>query len=156
MKIESVRVLAAMILIFGHLAAVALVFFHLHSYFRDVTEKLEIVFILTPITGLLAAASLKYVLANSVRVVAKNNTEPEISSDAFAVTTIGLSTLFVAFIIYLIASYPFGIASDPTSLRMSISMGEIALGGMLGLVVEKLFSVNLAELRKELADQLEK
>ncbi|CAK1830583.1 hypothetical protein BCT35_22775 [Vibrio lentus] len=144
MKLNNVRDIASLILIFGHILAIALVFFVLHDFFSAAADKMEIALILSPLTGLFAIAALKSIFNN-----AEVNAKPKIVSVAFASVSIGIPLCFIAMIITTIAMYPFGIASDPQSLKITLSCIEVGLGGLLGLLSEKLFDVNVKTLAAE-------
>ena len=66
---------------------------------------MELVLILSPITGVFAIAVLKNVLDEQ-----KVKIEEDAVSNAFAIFSISIPAIFVALIIYIIATYPFGVA----------------------------------------------
>lgn len=154
MKLKSIREIVAIVLIFGHLIAIGLVFFKLKDYFRDISDRLEFVFILAPITGLYAVAALKYILRSPEKTSDDAVSNIKVSS-SFALTTTSIPIVFTAFILYTLYTYPFGVANDPKSLRMTISAVEAGIGILLGLVAETLFSVDLKEVRKSVSSQSE-
>ncbi|MBX3575655.1 MAG: hypothetical protein KF723_00500 [Rhizobiaceae bacterium] len=144
MRRTVVRDIAAATLVFGHITAIVLVFVFLHDYFRLIQEKIEIVLILSPITGVFAVAALKNVMSEPA---------PRELQDAvgvsFTMFSIGIPAVFIVFICYIIVSYPFGIADSPQALRITLSAVEVALGALVGIVAEKLFSGNIEEIRRQ-------
>ncbi|CZF77199.1 hypothetical protein GCE9029_00066 [Grimontia celer] len=136
MKKSIVRDLAATILIFGHILAISLVFFVLHDYFSEASEKMEIALILAPLTGFFATAALKSIFNNQ-----NGEYEKKTVSLTFSLVVIFIPLVFIAMIVACILLYPFQIASDPQSLKITISAIEVALGGLLGLISEELFEV---------------
>jgi len=141
MRLSTVRDIASIILIFGHILAISLVFFVLHDYFSAAADKMEIALILSPLTGLFAIAGLKSIF-NHPEIEGKSKKV----SVAFSLVSIGIPLSFIAMIITTIGMYPFGIASDPQSLKITLSCIEVGLGGLLGLLSEKLFDVNVKTL----------
>lgn len=141
MKLGTVRELAALVLIAGHLIAVGLIFAKLNAW-ADAAQRLELVLILSPLTGLFALAGIRHVLGTSKRTRSRAGVTP-----AFGVVAIGLPLCFTGFIIYAIAAFPGGVASDLDGLRMTIAASEAALGALIGAVAEKLFGTDLKELR---------
>lgn len=144
MLLRHVRNAAAAVLVVGHLVAVALVFTRLHAYLATAAEKVELVLILAPLTGLFALAGVRHILSNPAGSRSRAK-----ASASFALVAVGIPLAFVGFIIYTLSVYPFGVAEDPDSLRMTLAATEAALGAMLGAVVEKLFGEDMDELRKE-------
>ena len=151
MTLRSIRDVSALILIVGHASAIMLVFFRLQGYFENVEERMEIVLILSPLTGLFALAALKNILSSAH---ATSRGSPV--RFAFAFSCVGIPIIFVALIIYTIIRYPFGIADSPQSLRMTLSAIEVALGGLIGAVSERLFGADIESLRKEEAARVRK
>ncbi|ELY5145827.1 hypothetical protein SM738_004483 [Vibrio vulnificus] len=138
MKLNTVRDIASLTLIFGHILAIGLVFFVLHDFFSDAADKMEIALILSPLTGLFAVAALKSIF--------NHQDLPEESNHvgfALATVSIGIPVTFIGMIIITIWMYPFGIASDPQSLKITLSCIEVGLGSLLGLLSEKLFNVKV-------------
>ncbi|MCM2476603.1 hypothetical protein HGO38_24460 [Rhizobium sp. CG5] len=144
MRHDSIKGMVATVLVAGHITAIILVFTHLHAYLASTAEKLEIVLILSPLTGLFALAAVKHVMRNPEIKAASRRV-----SSSYAAISVGIPVVFVGFVIYAIVAYPFGIAEDPQSLRMALAAVEVALGAMLGAIVESLFDTNLKELKKE-------
>ncbi|QHQ34831.1 hypothetical protein [Algicella marina] len=148
MRKQVVRDAVAMILIFGHLIAMGLIFTRMHAYLGTAAEKLELALILSPLTGLFALAALRHVLDSESRRKSRAK-----SNGAFAAIVLLVPACFVGFIIYTLLAYPFGVAEDLASLRMTLAATEVALGAMMGLIAERLFGVDLAELRKDIAKE---
>lgn len=142
MTINTVRNSTAMVLVLGHIVAILLVFMLLGDYFERMDEKLEIVLILSPLTGLFALAALKHVLASKGVLGRSRRVET-----VYATFCIGIPLIFVSFVIYTIARYPFGVAESPQGLRMTLAAIEVALGGLLGTIAEHLFQADLKELK---------
>jgi chromate transport protein ChrA len=143
MTLRSVRDTSALILIAGHILAIMLVFMRLQQYFERVEERMEIVLILSPLTGLFALAALKDILNSA------HTADPKVPVRfAFAFACLGIPSVFTSVIIYTILRYPFGIADSPQSLRLTLSAVEVALGGLIGAVSDRLFGVNISSLRK--------
>ena len=148
LRLSHVRDIAASILVLGHLVAIFLVFVHLHAYFETAAEKLEIVLILSPLTGLFALAGLKSILSQPER--RHSSSDASRTTAVFAIAAISIPAALIGFVIYAILAYPFGAASDPTSLRMTLASVEVALSALVGAVAETLFGVDLKKLKKDL------
>jgi hypothetical protein len=151
MRLARVRDVTALVLIAGHLLAFALIFTRMHRYLAEASDKLELVLILSPLTGLFALAGVRHFLADDG---SPQRSQARVTA-GFALTAIGIPLFFTGFINYTLFVYPFGVAEDPKSLRLALAGSEAGLGALLGAVAEKLFGVNIAELRKEIEKRRE-
>lgn len=134
---RSIATLFSLILVGGHILAIALVFLELHEYLPQAAEKLEIVLILSPITGVFAVAGVNHILSKPGGGPAGRKV-----TFAYSVVTLLLPAFLIFFICFTLISYPFGIASDLESLRITISSIEVALGAMVGAIANKLFGAS--------------
>ncbi|MFZ5962763.1 hypothetical protein ACOXXX_07400 [Thalassococcus sp. BH17M4-6] len=143
MRLGTIRELAALILIAGHLLAVALIFGRLHDWANS-TERLELVLILSPLTGLFALAGVRHILGTERR----RRSTAKVTA-AFGIVAVGLPLIFCGFILYTIWVFPYGVAADLDSLRLTLAASEAGLGALIGAVAEKLFGADMAALRDE-------
>jgi hypothetical protein len=131
--VSVVRNVLAILLLLGHIVAIFLLFFRLGNYF-ETDEVVQIILMLSPLTGLYATAVVKFYSENAELPP----TDSKISS-MFAAICFILCTAFLFAIFYSIFDFPFGTIKTKESFKTIISAIETALGVLLGIVVTKLF-----------------
>jgi hypothetical protein len=133
MRVNVVRNTLAACLILGHIGAIFLLFFRLGKFF-ETEEIVQIILMLSPLTGFYATAVVKF--------YSENAELPAESTKINAMFGIICFTLCLAFqfaIFYAIFDFPFGTIRSKDGLRAVFSGIETALGVLLGIVVTKLF-----------------
>jgi ABC-type antimicrobial peptide transport system permease subunit len=128
-----VRNTLAGLLLAGHIGAIFLLFFRLGSYF-ETDEVVQIILMLSPLTGLYATAVVKFYSENADLPP----TDLKINA-MFAAICLFLCLAFLFAIFYTIYDFPFGTIRTKESFKTVISAIETALGVLLGIVVTKLF-----------------
>ena len=120
-------------LVLGHIGAIFLLFIRLGHYF-DLNEVVQVILILSPLTGLFATAVVKFYsdtadLPPSTIVV----------NPMFGLICFTLCIAFLLAIFYVIFDFPFGIIRGKEEFKTAIAGIQTALGVLLGVVVTKLF-----------------
>jgi hypothetical protein len=133
MNIGLVRNGLAACLILGHIGAVFLLFFRLGSYF-ETDELVQIILMLSPLTGLYATAVVTFYSATA-------EAPPEVKkiNAMFGVISFILCLAFLIAIFYAIFDFPFGVIKSKEAFKTVLTGIQTALGVLLGIVVTKLF-----------------
>lgn len=133
MKLEFARNGAATIILFTHLAAILYVFFG-KSAVLELSERIEIVLLLSPLTGVFALAAVRHVMTEARRRRSRRKV-----SYTFAFFALGIPAIFGALILFCIATYPEGFEGSIERLRITLSAIEVVIGGLIGAISDELF-----------------
>lgn len=138
MKQSVIRNLLAALLVGGHIAAIFLTFFRLGRYF-EIEEVVQVIMLLTPLTGFYATAVVKYYADNA------EAPPSEVKLDLmFCLISAFLCISFLFAIFFAILDFPEGVIRTKEAFKTTISGIETALGVLLGIVVTKLFPAKSA------------
>lgn len=133
MKLDTVRNLAATILLSTHIGAMLFVFFG-KAGVLEMAERVEIVLLLSPLTGFFALMAVKHVISEQGRLPSDITV-----SNTFVLFALGIPSVFGGLIIYSVASYPSGFDGNVEQLRITLSAIEVIIGGLIGVIADELF-----------------
>jgi hypothetical protein len=139
-RTRSFQYLCGLTVLFTHVLAVALI--ATATRFSDIRDQIGSILIVIPITLVYASAFVRYVVTNAVPAAPLKAVE---TFDPMAAATMYLVVvIFCASLVYVVIKFVFLSSYQVNEFKMWLGAVETAFGALIGIVFERLFSVQPA------------
>lgn len=133
---HQVRVTAAFIIIFGHVACFLYAFYAIGQFTRfSSSETTQIILMTSPVMAAAAIGAVKYILSRETR---RNRGKK--SNGSYVVLVTVLPVVLIGLIFYLLHEFSkMGNRIGPDELKIGLGIVETMFGGFIGLISSSLF-----------------